>query len=417
MPAVLAVPVVLALVVAGAALAWWAGGPPGQPRDPSLPLRVLVLALVALIGVGSVVLAAQGETGGPLLVGGAFVALGGGAWLARRAWGASSPIPTAMASAPVRWWAVGGAALVGTLALASIVARSGVPLLAETPFEARAAFSGLVFDVFRWLVPPTALVAVAWALAKPTRGRVGIAALACALVVGIEVLLASRALPFELAAGIALLAWWSGRRPRPRVVLGLAAAGLVFFLGVLLARMGPEASFRDPLDFLAFAADRTVGRVVLIQPQTIDVAVDSIPADEPYWAGATYLRRITTVLGQPDDRPVLGAWLYSRMFPGAPPAFAAPGVLAEGWANAGLPLALGLMALLGLGTQVFGTALGRLGAGPADRVAAALVTVAIARTYATSLNGFLLTVAVTVAWWLAVRPGAIASLRRLRRGA
>ena len=418
MPAQLALPVVVGLIAAGSALAWWAGGPPDRPLDPAAPVRVLVLAMLVLVGVGSVALAILGQTGGPLLVGGAMLAIGLGASVGARLWGRPAPIPEAAEVAPVRWWAVAALAAVGLAALGSIVATAGLPLLADTPFQARAAFSGLVFDTFRWLVPAGALAVVAWALANPSRGRLVAAGLAVVGVVGLEVLLASRALPFELAAGIALLAWWSGYRLRARAALGLGLAGVIFFLGVLVARMGPEASFRDPLDFLAFAVNRTAGRVVMIQPQTVDVAVQAIPAEEPYWAGATYLRRLAALLGQPEDRPVLGAWLYARMFPGAEPAFAAPGVLAEGWANAGAPLALGLMALLGLGTQAFGRALGRLGAGPADRVAAALVTVAITRTYATSLNGFLLTVAVTVAWWLIVRPGALAALWpwRGRRG-
>ena len=36
------------------------------------------------------------------------------------------------------------------------------------------------------------------------------------------------------------------------------------------------------------------------------------------------------------------------------------------------------------------------------RTASALLTVALLRTYATSLNGFALTVAVTLAWWVGV---------------
>jgi hypothetical protein len=406
---------IAACLTAAGTLAWRAGGPPGRATDLGPPVRILIAAMGILVAAGSIVLAVQGRTSGPILVGVAFVAIALGAWLGSRLWGRPAPISNETAEGPVRWWAVAVLVLGGMVALGSIVVQAGLPLVANEPQTARAAYAGLVFDVFRWLVPAGAVAACAWALAAPRPGRIVLAGLATAAVIVLEVLLASRALPFELAAAVGLLLWWSGRRLRPRIALGLAAAGLVFFLGVLLARMGPEASFRDPLDLLQFAANRTVGRVFLIQAQTIDVAVSSIPAEEPYWAGATYVRRIASLFDEPDDRPVLGAWLYARMFPGAEPAFAAPGVLAEGWANAGWPLAVGLMFLLGLGTQGFGRALGRLGPGPADRAAAALVTVAIARTYATSLNGFLLTVAVTAAWWVAVRPGAVDALRRLRR--
>jgi hypothetical protein len=269
--------------------------------------------------------------------------------------------------------------------------------------------------VFRWLVPPAALCTLAWALANPTRLRLLGAGAALGAVAGLEVLLASRALPIELAFGAILIAWWSGRRLRLRSFAILAVAGFVLFMGVLLARMGPEASFRDLPDFLAFTANRTVGRIVLIQARTVDVAVEAIPAEEPFWAGATYVRRLAPVLGGAETHPPLGQWLYARLFPGAEPAFAAPGILAEAWVNAGLLLVLALMALLGVVAQGFGRILGWLGAGPADRAAAALVTIAIARTTATSLNGFLLTVAVTAAWWLLIRPGSAKVVRRSLR--
>jgi hypothetical protein len=70
------------------------------------------------------------------------------------------------------------------------------------------------------------------------------------------------------------------------------------------------------------------------------------------------------------------------------------------------------MLLLGLGSQGFGRLLDRLGPGPADRAAAAIVAVAIVRTYATSLNGFLLTLGVTIGWWLLIRPGGVSLVRR-----
>jgi hypothetical protein len=45
-------------------------------------------------------------------------------------------------------------------------------------------------------------------------------------------------------------------------------------------------------------------------------------------------------------------------------------------------------------------ALARLPGGPADRTFAALVVVTVARTYATSLNGFVLTLVVSAGWWI-----------------
>ena len=412
---VLAAVAIAAMAGTGMVLAWWTGGPVGRPLEPGTPLRVLVITMAVLVVAGSVVLAAVGQVRGPLLVGGAMVVIGAGAWLGMRAWGRMDPTPTHVSSDPVRWPFVAGAALVGGLALTSIMVRAGIALLSDDPQGSRGAFAGLVFDVFRWLVPPAALVTLAWALAEPTRSRLACAGVALAGVVGLEVLLASRALPFELVASALLIVWWSGRRLRRIGWLGLGIGAAVLFIGVLLLRMGPEASFRDPLDALGFVVDRTVGRVILIQPQTVDVAVETIPDQEPYWAGATYLRRLGQLFGNTTDHPPLGSWLYSHLFPGAPPAFAAPGILAEGWVNAGLPLALGLLFVLGIGAQGLGRLLGALGPGPVDRAAAAVVSVAVARTYATSLNGFLLSVAVAAAWWCLVRPGSSDLLRGAAR--
>jgi hypothetical protein len=412
---VLAAVAVAAMASTGMVVAWWSGGPAGRPLEPATPLRILVITMAVLVVAGSLLLAVIGEVRGALVVGGAIVAIGAGGWLGARAWGRMDGIPTHVSSGPVRWPVVAAAALVGALALASIMVRAGLPLLSDDPAGSRAAFAGLVFDVFRWLMPPATLVILAWALAEPTRSRLACATVALAGVIGLEVLLASRALPFELVASALLIVWWSGRRLRRTAWLGLGLGAAVLFIGVLFLRMGPEASFRDPLDALGFIVDRTVGRVVLIQPQTVEVAVETIPDQEPYWAGATYLRRLGLLFGNAADHPPLGTWLYSRLFPGASPAFAAPGILTEGWVNAGLPLALGLMFLLGLGAQGFGRLLGALGPGPADRAAAAVVTVALARTYATSLNGFLLSVAVTAAWWWLARPGSSDLLRAATR--
>jgi hypothetical protein len=398
--------VVLAMTGAGSLLAWVSGGPGAHPADPGPPVRVLVLLLLVLDGIGSIGLAIGGQGGGPLLVGGAMLAIGIGSWIARRWRGRPQAIPSASSSGPVRWLAVGAGAAVGMLAIASIVVTAGLPLLASDPQASRAAFSGLTLDVFRWLVPTTALLVLAWALADPTPARVAIAAAGLGGVVAIEVLFASRALPFELALGAVLITWWAGRRPPVRAWLGLGIAAAILFFGVLFARMGPEASFSGPLDAMSFMVDRTVGRIVFIQARTVDVAVTAIPAQEPFWGGATYLHRLGPAIGIAAAHPSLGTWLYARLYPGSEPAFAAPGVLAEGWVNGGPLLALGLMLVLGFGAQLFGRATGRLGASPVDRAAAATVTVALARTYASSLNGFLLTVVVTAAWWLAARPGA-----------
>ena len=125
----------------------------------------------------------------------------------------------------------------------------------------------------------------------------------------------------------------------------------------------------------------------------------TIPEEEPYFGGSTYIRRLGPLLGQ-EDRPSLGYWLYDRLFPGQPGGFAAPGVAGEAWANGGPILVAAIMAALGALAVWLGLMIRRLPGGPADRAFAALVVVAVARTYATSLNGFLLTLAMATIWWV-----------------
>ena len=74
------------------------------------------------------------------------------------------------------------------------------------------------------------------------------------------------------------------------------------------------------------------------------------------------------------------------------------------------------MAALGVGAEWLGRIVAAAPPDAVTRAAAALLVVALLRTYATSLNGFMLTVAVTALWWLAARPGAIGVLRSLARG-
>jgi hypothetical protein len=394
---------VVALAGSGAGLAWWAAGgmrDPDSGTDPSAPARVAVLAYLVLYIAGSVILivTAESSDAGPLLAAGGMAAFGVGAVVTRRAVGAASAMP------PPRTEGFSPAGVliltvVGLVAVGALIAQHGIPLIAADPLASREGFAGPVFDLFRWLVPPAALVAFALAVAGGRSRDRWLAVVGLTGVGGLEVLLASRALPFELAIGALLIASWAGRRLSWRAWGGLAAAGLVVFVGVQLIRGSPEGGFTGPADAVAFAARRTTDRVVLIHPRTLEVVATSIPAEEPYFGGSTYVRRIAALLGA-EDRPPLGFWLYERLFPGETGGFAAPGVAGEAWANGGPVLAAALMAALGALAVWLGRVIARLPGGPADRAYAALVVVAVARTYATSLNGFLLTLVVSTAWWL-----------------
>jgi len=403
--AIVAVGVLLAV---GATLAWRAGGPPEAARDPSTPVRLTVLAYLALYGVGSLILLATGESSGrgPLLTGVGLAAFGAGVWLASRFLGETPPRVRGSMTVPAailgtyRPWIVVGIAAAGLAAVAIIVAQHGIPLIARDPQASRAGFAGPLFDAFRWLVPPAALVALAVALSTGRARDRWIAAAAVAGVAGLEIALASRALPLELAIEALLVAWWAGRRLSAQAAAGLAAAALVLFVGIQLVRVGPEGGFSGAADVGAFAVRRTIDRVLLIHPRTLDLVATDIPAREPYFLGATYVRRLAILLGQ-EERPSLGYWIYERLFPGEPGGFAAPGLLGEAWANGGPILAVAIMLVLGIVAQAIGRRLASLPRGPTNLAFAALVSVAIARSYATSLNGLLLTLAVTTGWWLA----------------
>ena len=401
---------VAALLALGSVIAWRASGPGGSPGDPSTPVRLTVLVYLVLYGLGSLILLATGDSNGagPLLAGFGLFAFGAGAWLASRFFGKAPARSPGIADAPrgyqrYRAWVVVGLAAVGLAAIAVLVAQHGIPLLARDPQLSRSGFAGPLFDLFRWLVPPAALVAFAVALASGQARDRWVAAAALGGVAGLEMALASRALPLELAIGTLLIAWWAGRRLSLRVAAALAAGALVLFVGVQLLRVGPEGGFSSAADVAEFAVRRTIDRVLLIHPKTLELVARDIPAREPYFGGATYVRRIAVLLGQ-EDRPALGYWIYERLFPGETGGFAAPGVLGEAWANGGPVLSVVLMVALGVLAQVAGKKVALLPPGATNLAFAALVSVAIARSYATNLNGMLITLAVATAWWIATTP-------------
>jgi hypothetical protein len=408
--------IVAALVIGGGALAWRAGGPQDRPLDPATPARLVVLVYVVMYGVGAVVLAATGEaTVGPFVTGGAFIAIGAGAWLGRRLLGPVSGSVAGVEVGPIRPIVIVLLAGLGLVAFGSLAMQFGLPLISADPQAARTGYGGFRLDMFRWLVPPAALVALGVALARPSRMAWAVAATSLALVAGLEVLAASRALPFELGIAAVLIVLWAGRRPTARhwLLLGLAAA--VLFLGVQFARIGNEGGFSGALDAAGFGVRRTVDRVLLVHPRTIDLVVRTFPGEQPFMAGGTYVRWLSPLTGS-EPAPALGTTLFQALFPGEPGGgFAAPGLLGEAWANGGPLLAAVLMIALGFAAVGLSRVADGLSAGAVDRTLAAVLAVALARTYAASLNGFLLTAAVTVAWWLCAggRLSAIARLQLL----
>lgn len=402
--------VVAVLVSVGATLAWWAGGPPGRRWAFWTPVRVLVLGYLILEGLGAVALAAGGEAiDGPLLIGGSFVAIGIGASLVRRLVGPSSRpagITTGTIRIPVALALVG----VGLAMYVWLAVDHGVPLLGGQAQAARLSWAGARLDLFRWLVPPAALLCLGFALATRRRDAAIMAGGALAAVVALEVAFASRALPLELGLAALLIGLWAGRHigGRSWILVG-AAAALVFF-GVLFARIAPGGSFTGPLDAFTFAVNRAIDRVILVHPRTVDIIVDVYPADAPYIAGASYVRWLDYLRGV-EPPPPLGRKLFERLFPDEPPGgFASPGVLGEAYANFGPVWALLVMGTLGAMAALIGRWLSVARPDAATLTLASLIVVALLRTYATSLNGFLLTVAAAMGWWLLVDSGTAGRL-------
>ncbi len=403
-PGALAVALAAAVVMAlGAGLAWRATGAPGRPLDLTTPGRIFVVMFLVSTGVGTVIITASGEASGAgaAVAAGGLLAFGVAATGAARRWGRPDPLgPPAEPAAfrPVALVLVTGIGVAGYL---SIAVRSGVPFLTPDAATSRLAYTGIPFDLFRWLVPPASLAALAAALAQPSQRRWAVAGVAFVAVGGTLALTASRALPAELVLAALLLVWWAGRRLSRRAWLAFALVAVTFFVGVQLLRMAGQGSYRDPLDLGSTTSARAVERVVLIQARTLELIVVEIPAQQPYYAGGTYVRWLAPLRGGSPPE-ALGTWLFRQVFPGEPQGFVTPGLIGELWANGGAALVAIGMAAFGVLAQWLGRLLGRFDRGAADRVLAALLVVAVGRTYATSLNGFLLTAALAVAWRLIV---------------
>jgi hypothetical protein len=359
----------------------------------------IALELV-FFGIGSAVLATVDGKAGPALdVGGAVLVFAAAVaasdrLAARRA--TAMPAHRERADelpSPIRPRVVVVLALIGVAALLPTLAAVGIPFLATDITGARSEVGGLDLQILRVTLPAAVLVAVIGAIRSDTRRAKLIAVAALVVAVGAEVALASRYLAAELAAAV-VIALGIARRPVP--ARGLAAIGIVaalLFVSVGILRAYDQAAGRE----LAFAVERTVNRVVLIQPRTLDALQTAIPAEQPYFDGLTWLRRLAPVLGR-DDVPNIGYWIYPRLFPGqTTPGYAAPGLIGEAWANFGW-FGLGLFALLGVLVERLGALVGRRRRETADIVAAALATLFVARTHALGLNGVAILLALVVAW-------------------
>jgi hypothetical protein len=377
------------------------------------------LALHAVFfAAGSVILAAAGEidSGTAMYVAVAGIAVGLGAaasnaGAARRRAGMVARPPAVTAGspdpAPVRPAVVAILLGLALAALAPTLLDTGLPLLADDPTGARSDLAGLLVQPLRIALPAAAVVALLAAARRPTRRRVGAAGAGIALALAFTILLASRYLAAELVAAIVVGWLLAGRRLPARVVATVGIATVLAFGAVQVIRAPELSTGRE----LAFAVERTISRVLLVQTRTLEALMDAIPAETPHLGGLTWLHRLGPALGR-DDVPNLGYWIYPRVFPDQDPAiegYAAPGLIGEAWANFGAA-GLALFALLGVALERLGALLARRRVGTADLAAGALAVVIVARTHALGLNGAAVLVALLVVWRL-VTAGDLASLR------
>jgi hypothetical protein len=185
-------------------------------------------------------------------------------------------------------------------------------------------------------------------------------------------------------------------------MIALAAVALVMFGALQIVRTYDQARGQE----LEFAVRRTVNRVVLVQPRTLDALMTVIPTEQPHFAGGTWFRRLAPALGQA-PAPNLGYWIYNRVVaaPQTTAGYAAPGLLGEAWANLGW-LGLAIFGALGVAVERFGALLAARRSAEADVAAGSLVTLFVARTHALGLVGLAILLVLVAGWRLVAAPDA-----------
>jgi hypothetical protein len=377
---------------------------------------------VIFFGTGAAMLAiTEGRTDPAIYIGGAVLAFGlavrGSDQFARHRLPDAVSDGVAATMRPdepdsIRWGVVALLVAIGAVVLVPTILSVGIPFLAGDITGARSEVGGLDLQPLRVALPAAVLVAVLVAVQSGDRRHRLVAIAAFAAAVLAELALASRYLSAELAAAI-ILGLGLGRRAIPTRALALiAVVATVLFVGVGILRAYDQAAGHE----VGFALERTVNRVLLIEPRTLDALQVAIPAEQPFFGGLTWLRRLAPAFGR-DDVPNLGYWIYPRLFPDqAVPGYAAPGLIGEAWANFGWP-GLAIFAALGLVVERLATLVAIRRRSTADIVAAALVTLFVARTHAVGLDGLAVLVALVIGWRVVAAPldGVGADLRRTVR--
>ena len=288
-----------------------------------------------------------------------------------------------------------GLAVAAAATLVPTLIESGVPFLTEDITGARSEVTGLPVQLLRVALPALAIVLAVQLRRSENRapGRVAATLVSIGALLVFEVGLASRYLAVELLAALVIALGLVRLQVSWRALLITGVIAIAAFGGIQIARAYDQAAGRE----LAFAIERTVNRVVLIQPRTLEAFQAVIPAETQPFAGLTWLRRAGPLLGR-DDIPNLGYWIYPRLFPNqTTPGYAAPGLLGEAWANFA---AAGFLLFFPFGVAVerLGSFVSRRRRGTADVVAGSLAILFVARTHALGLNGVVLLLVIVAAW-------------------
>ncbi len=350
-------------------------------------------------------------------------ATNGGAGARRATNGGADVRPATDPVADVRPAAVVILAAAAVLLVIPTLLGAGIPFLTTDITGARAEVTGLAVQPLRVALPALAVSLVLLAALLTRRSGTGLrspaddrddadapplearriivlAVIAIAGIGAFDLLLASRYFLAELAGAVAIGWLLGGGRIPGRIAVLVIVVGAGLFGGVGLLRAYDQAQGRE----LAFVAERTVNRVLLVQPRTLDAIMTAIPADQPFLAGLGWVRRLGPLLGR--DIPNLGYWIYPHVVDGpqAVAGYAAPGLIGEAWANLGW-FGVALFAALGAVAERL-AALIRMRPRQSDRVAAALLVLFVARTHALGLGGLAVLVVLVVAWRLIAAPGA-----------
>lgn len=359
-------------------------------------------------GVGSIALAlADGRSGPGLFLAGCVIATAVAVRLAHRvgpfaAGPLSPPDPPDPPDRPepepgARRWVPVLLAAASLGVIAPTLLETGLPLFSSDATVARTALVGIPIQFVRVAVPALAAVLLLETLSgHPAFGRRAVAwAAICALVV-LMLSLASRYLVVELLAGL-VLAWLLTGRPIPvPAAVAIVVIGLVGFVVIGVVR-APQDFESDPG---AIAGQRTISRLFLVQPRTLDALQVTIPAQEPYFLGLTWFRRIGPLVGR-DDIPNLGYWIYPKVVEGpqAVAGYAALGLIGEAWANFG-PAGIGIFVVLGVALEAMAAWIAVHRARVVDIAAGSLAVLFVARTHALGLLGLALLLALVVGWRL-----------------